>query len=112
MTDQPRDLTFDDFTRNDFTKAVALLEKLTPDIVVEKCDHPASDHLHVSFIVPDTEQPSNIFPKYLEPAIQSLAKVLPNTPKAVVQILPRALRMLRVRATTTFLITFGPCVAW
>lgn len=86
-TDRLRWLTFDDFTREDFTKAIALLEELTPDVVVERSG-PAPDHLHVSFVVPDTEQPSNIFPKYLEPAIQSLAKILPDTPKATVQMLP------------------------
>lgn len=86
MADQPRTLTFDDFTRGDFTKALALLEKLTSDTVVER-GKPTPDHFYVSFVVPDTEQASNIFDKYLEPAIRSLAKALPDAPKATAQAL-------------------------
>jgi hypothetical protein len=81
-----RTLTYDDFTHDDFTKAILLLESLTPDIVVERHE-PAPDHIFVSFVVPDTAQPSAIFAEYLEPAIQDLAKILPDTPKAVTQIL-------------------------
>lgn len=80
-------------TREECANAVHLLESLTPDTIIRKAEgefvpgtkNPFDNHLYTCFAVEDTDPTRDIANKYLEPAIQELAKTLSDIPMIAVR---------------------------